>query len=83
MSEELEVSQSASKAGDKRGFARVPVFFKQVALEMKKVTRPTWQELRNYTGVVLGFVTVVMAVIALLDWGLLQLVIFAFSPTTK
>ena len=82
MSEELEVSQSASaKAGGKRGFARVPVFFKQVVSEMKKVTRPTWQELRNYTGVVLGFVTVVMVIISLLDWGLLQLVILAFSPS--
>lgn len=86
MSDELEVSEDlvekAKADRAKRGvFGGFLLFFRQVWSELKKVSRPTWAELRNYTGVVLGFVVVVMAVISLLDWGFAQLVIFAFSPT--
>ncbi|MFM1984758.1 MAG: hypothetical protein RL723_1193 [Actinomycetota bacterium] len=46
-----------------------------------KVTKPTWAELRNYTGVVLAFVAVVMAIISLFDWLFYQGVVFVFTPT--
>jgi preprotein translocase subunit SecE len=49
--------------------------------ELNKVTKPTWAELRNYTGVVLAFVTVVMIIISALDWLFYQGVVFAFTPT--
>ena len=86
MSDELEVSEDlvekAKADRAKRGFfGRFPLFFKQVWAELKKVTRPTFAELRNYTGVVLGFVVVVMVVISLLDWGFGSLVTWAFTPT--
>ena len=86
MTDELEVSEglveNAKADLAKRGFfGRVPLFFRQVWAELKKVSKPTFAELRNYTGVVLGFVVVTMAIISLLDWGFAQLVIFAFSPT--
>ncbi|AMB59628.1 preprotein translocase subunit SecE [Microterricola viridarii] len=53
----------------KRGpFARVSLFFKQVITELKKVVTPTRKELLNYTGVVLVFVVIMMALVSALDW---------------
>jgi preprotein translocase subunit SecE len=88
MSEEIEqvsedlVEQAKADKASKRGvIGRTSLFFKQVVLELKKVTKPTWAELRNYTGVVLAFVVVVMAVIALLDWLFFTGVNWVFTPT--
>jgi preprotein translocase subunit SecE len=88
MSEELEqasedlVEQAKADKAAKRGLVgRTSLFFKQVVLELKKVTRPTWAELRNYTGVVMAFVAVVMVIIYGLDWLFYQGVSFAFTPT--
>ena len=88
MSEELEqasedlVEQAKADKAAKRGLVgRTSLFFKQVVLELKKVTRPTWAELRNYTGVVMAFVAVVMVVIYGLDWLFYQGVSFTFTPT--
>ena len=52
----------------KRGpFARLSLFFRQVIAELRKVVTPTRQELIKYTGVVLGFVVVMMTLVWLLD----------------
>jgi len=75
MSEELEqpsedlVEKAKVNRAAARGFiGRIILFFNQVIAELKKVNRPTFQELRNYTGVVLGFVVVVMFIIFGLDF---------------
>jgi preprotein translocase subunit SecE len=86
MTDELEVSEGLVEKAKadlaKRGFfGRIALFFRQVWAELKKVTKPTFAELRNYTGVVLGFVVVSMLILSGLDWAFAQLVIFAFSPT--
>ena len=88
MSEEIEqvsedlVEQAKADKASKRGvIGRTSLFLKQVVLELKKVTKPTWAELRNYTGVVLAFVVVVMAIIGLLDWLFFMGVNFTFTPT--
>lgn len=88
MSEEIEqvsedlVEQAKADKASKRGvIGRTSLFFKQVVLELKKVTKPTWAELRNYTGVVLAFVVVVMAIIGLLDWLFFMGVNFTFTPS--
>jgi preprotein translocase subunit SecE len=86
MTDELEVSEGLVEKAKadlaKRGFfGRIALFFRQVWSELKKVTKPTFAELRNYTGVVLGFVVVSMLILSGLDWAFAQLVIFAFSPT--
>jgi len=90
MTDELEKSGEdlveKAKADRKRArgpIARILLFIRQVIGELKKVTRPTWGELRNYTFVVLGFVIVVMLIITVLDWGFAALVVWAFSPATK
>ena len=88
MTDELEKSGEdlveKAKADRKRArgpIARIILFVRQVIAELKKVTRPTWDELRNYTFVVLGFVIVVMLIITLLDWGFAALVVWAFNPS--
>jgi preprotein translocase subunit SecE len=81
VSEDLVEQAKADKASKRTIVGRTVLFFKQVVLELKKVTKPTWAELRNYTGVVLAFVVVVMAVIALLDWLFFMGVQFTFTPS--
>ncbi|HWS59282.1 MAG TPA: preprotein translocase subunit SecE [Actinotalea sp.] len=48
-------------------FARIALFVRQVVAELKKVVRPTRQELLRYTAVVLVFVVVVMAFVTVVD----------------
>jgi preprotein translocase subunit SecE len=81
VSEDLVEKAKADKAASRNFIARIVLFFKQVVGELNKVTKPTWPELRNYTGVVLAFVVVVMAIISLLDWLFYQGVVFVFTPT--
>lgn len=81
VSEDLVERAKADKASKRNIFGRTVLFFKQVVGELKKVTKPTFAELRNYTGVVLAFVVVVMAIISLFDWLFYQGVVFVFTPT--
>ena len=80
-SEDLVAKAKSDRASRRSPTGRFVLFFRQVLAELKKVTRPTNKELLNYTGVVLGFVTVVIAVVFLLDLGFFKLVSFAFTPT--
>jgi preprotein translocase subunit SecE len=48
-------------------FTRFIVFIRQVFAELRKVVTPTRKELLKFTGVVLGFVIVMMAVVYGLD----------------
>ena len=47
--------------------------------ELKKVVRPTRQELFTYIGVVLVFVLLVMAFVGVLDLAFGKLVLWAFG----
>jgi len=80
-SEDLVEQAKADKAAKRGLIGRMTLFFKQVVLELKKVTKPTPSELRNFTGVVLAFVAVVMTIIFALDWAFIETVKFAFTPT--
>jgi preprotein translocase subunit SecE len=80
-SEDLVEKAKSDRASRRSLFGRISLFFKQVVGELKKVTRPTNRELINYTGVVLGFVTVVITVVFLLDLGFFNLVSWAFTPS--
>ena len=74
-------SEHAPRRGEeKRGlFARIALFVRQVVSELKKVVRPTRQELITYTSVVLVFVTVVMLFVTLIDLGIGQLAFWVFG----
>jgi preprotein translocase subunit SecE len=79
--EDVVERAKADQVAKRNIVGRVVLFFKQVVGELNKVTKPTFAELRNYTGVVLAFVAVVMAIISLLDWLFYQGVTFVFTPT--
>ena len=63
--------------------ARIALFMRQVVAELRKVITPTWRELITYTGVVLGFVVVMMAVVYLLDLAFGAAVNYVFSGSTS
>lgn len=55
------------------------LFLRQVVAELRKVVRPTRDELIAYTSVVLVFVVVIMIYIGILDLGFGRLVLWAFG----
>ena len=57
----------------------VRLFVRQVVAELRKVVRPTRNELVTYTSVVLVFVLAVMLYVSVLDFGLGRLVLWAFG----
>ena len=61
----------------RRGGPRL--FLRQVVAELKKVVRPTRNELITYTSVVLVFVLAVMTFVSVLDTGFGRLVLWVFS----
>jgi preprotein translocase subunit SecE len=58
---------------------RIRRFLRQVVAELKKVVRPTRNELITYTTVVLFFVVVVMAYVSGLDYLFGKLVLWVFG----
>ena len=78
-SEDLVETAKAESAKAKNPIQRTTLFVRQVLAELSKVTKPTRKELINYTGVVLGFVAVVMVIISALDWVFLNVVTFVFA----
>ncbi len=51
----------------------------QVPPEMKRVTWPDWEQLRNATAVIIVFVIVVAAIIGFMDFVFRQVVNFIIS----
>jgi len=76
-----EVVANARMAREsKRGpFARVSLFVRQVMAELRKVVTPTRKELLSYTGVVLVFVVIMMAIVSVFDWVFALAVTFMFG----
>jgi preprotein translocase subunit SecE len=62
-----------------RLFGSLGLFISQILDELRKVVRPTRNELWNYTIVVIVFVTVMMALVAGMDYGFGKLVALAFG----
>ncbi|MGQ0778756.1 MAG: preprotein translocase subunit SecE [Pseudonocardiales bacterium] len=59
--------------------ARVVRFLREVVAELRKVIWPTRKQLVTYTAVVLVFVSVMVAIVALLDLGFGQVVFYVFG----
>ncbi|GAB6901228.1 hypothetical protein JCM9957A_43180 [Kineosporia succinea] len=55
------------------------LFLRQVVAELRKVVRPTRNELITYTSVVLIFVLAVMLYVSALDFGFGKFVLWAFG----
>ncbi|MGQ2915320.1 preprotein translocase subunit SecE [Microbacterium aurantiacum] len=60
-------------------FARIALFIRQVFAELRKVVTPTRKELVKYTGVVLGFVVVMMAIVYGLDLLFVMITQYVFG----
>ena len=61
---------SENEVAQKRGiFARFALFLRQVVAELRKVVWPTRKELITYTTVVIVFVLIVAAIVAVLDYA--------------
>ena len=82
MNEALSASSANQKAAapKKRGlFARIALFFRQVLSELKKVQRPTRQELGQMFVTVIVFVVAIMVFVALLDAAFGRLTLWIFG----
>jgi preprotein translocase subunit SecE len=60
-------------------FGRIGGFFREVVSELRKVIWPTRSELLTYTSVVIGFVVIMVAIVALLDYAFAKAVLFSFG----
>jgi preprotein translocase subunit SecE len=60
-------------------FGRIGGFFREIVSELRKVIWPTRRELLTYTAVVIGFVTIMTAIVAVLDFGFAKAVLFSFG----
>jgi preprotein translocase subunit SecE len=67
-SEDLVANAKRDRAERRNPFARIALFIRQVLTELSKVVRPTRRELLSYTGVVIVFVVIMMAIIYGLDF---------------
>lgn len=74
------VAKAREDRSAKRGpFARIALFLRQVIDELKKVVTPTRRELLSFTGVVLVFVIIMMAIVSGFDFGFGWVVSFIFG----
>jgi preprotein translocase subunit SecE len=78
-SEEVVANAKISRDAKHGPFTRLTLFFKQVVAELKKVVTPTRKELFSYTGVVLIFVVIMMAIVSAFDWVFALVVTFVFG----
>ena len=78
-SEDLVASAKRERAERRSPFARIALFIRQVLTELRKVVTPTRRELFGFTGVVLAFVIVMMALVYGLDFGFGWLVAWVFG----
>jgi preprotein translocase subunit SecE len=81
-SEDVVANAKKERAQRRGPFARVALFIRQVFGELRKVVTPTRKELFSYTGVVLVFVVIMMALVSGLDFGFSALVNFLFGDPT-
>lgn len=78
-SEDIVATAKRERAERRGPFGRVALFLRQVLMEIRKVVRPTRKELLGFTGVVLAFVVIMMALVSGLDYGFGALVSLVFG----
>ena len=78
-SEDVVANARRESAARRNPFARIALFIRQVIAELKKVVTPTRKELFSFTGVVLVFVIIMMAIVWTLDQLFATLAIWLFG----
>ena len=76
------VQDARRDSRDDRGRTSPVTFVRQVVAELRKVVWPTQQQLITYFFVVLVFVTVVMALVSVLDLAFGKLIFAIFSGSS-
>ncbi|GAB3761384.1 preprotein translocase subunit SecE [Nocardioides ginsengisegetis] len=77
MSDSKAVRGSRESRTEKR--TSLPVFYRQVVAELRKVVYPTQEQLVTYFLVVMVFVIFMMALVAALDLGFGKLIFAVFA----
>ena len=67
------------KRGKKGPLGRLPLFYRQIVAEMRKVVWPNRNDLTTYTIVVIVFVVANIALVSLSDWGFAKVVGYVFG----
>jgi len=67
------VATEALDAERRNWLGRAVEFFRDVRAEVRKVTWPTWEELKKATTVIVIFVAILGLVIGWMDWLLQQI----------
>jgi preprotein translocase subunit SecE len=78
-SEDVVANAKKERDAKRNPFSRIALFIRQVFGELRKVVAPTRKELFNYTGVVLVFVIIMMAIVFGLDQFFGWLVVLVFG----
>ncbi len=81
-SEDIVANANKERAQRRGPVGRLALFIRQVIGELRKVVTPTRRELLSYTGVVLVFVVIMMALVYGMDFGFSALVNFLFGDPT-
>jgi len=72
--------RGSGKDTERRGWgSRIGLFYRQVIAELRKVIWPTRKELITYTYVVVTFVVIVAAIVAVLDFVFTKFVLRVFG----
>jgi len=72
--------KARSKTGDApRSGNRLVNFFREVVAELRKVIYPTRKELITYTTVVIVFVTIMLTIVASLDFAFAKTMLYVFG----
>ena len=71
-----------SRGGSAHKRTSIPVFYRQVVAELRKVVYPTQEQLVTYFIVVMVFVIAMMSIVAALDLAFGKLVFAVFSGSS-
>lgn len=82
--ERPRAERPARKDSERVGvFGRIGRFVREVVAELRKVIWPTRKELLTYTAVVVAFVSVMLAIVFLLDYGFAKAVLWVFGKSNN
>jgi len=73
------VAVEALDTPSRNWIARTAEFFREVRAEVRKVTWPTWEELKKATTVIIIFVAILGVAIGWMDWLLQQIFVVGLA----
>ncbi|MFV0134255.1 preprotein translocase subunit SecE [Streptomyces sp. HMX87] len=72
-------TRKGGKRGKKGPLKRLALFYRQIVAELRKVVWPTRNQLTTYTTVVIIFVTIMIGLVTLIDYGLSNAARYVFG----